>query len=171
MARHGVEKLAPEIEAPHLGDVRLGGVAGVGVTGGAEVEGDVELDAAAGDVGWVAGVADFVAEAEGLGEVEAAVHRAGGVGGEDRGGLATAADAVRLRGAGAPREAEFRGGAAGGFAGGQDDTGASAGFAQSGEIALDGGGRGETNLRGGEAGLGGRSEERRVGKECRSRWS
>ena len=46
MPRHIVEKLAPEIEAPHFGDVGLRGVAVIGVARRAEVERRVEFDAA-----------------------------------------------------------------------------------------------------------------------------
>ena len=64
MARHIVEELTPEIHAPNFGDVQLSGGGGVGVAGGAKVEGDVELDAALGDVGCVGGISQ---SAEGAG--------------------------------------------------------------------------------------------------------
>ena len=50
MAGHVVEEVPPELHAPHFRDILLRGVAGIGVAGGAEIERDVELDAALGDV-------------------------------------------------------------------------------------------------------------------------
>ena len=57
--RHFVQKLAPEIKAPHLRDVVLRRIRRVAVTGRAQVERDVELDAATGDVGGDVAVRDI----------------------------------------------------------------------------------------------------------------
>ena len=129
MPRHFVEEVAPEIEAPHLGDVLLRRVAGIGIARRAHVERDVELDAALRDVRRVVGIAQAVQriEADGFGQVESAVHGAGGVAGQHRvraaRGLLLDANRVGLGRAGARRgHAELRGHARGGGARGQDEA-------------------------------------------------
>ena len=93
VARHLVEELAPEVERPHLGDVGLRRVGVVRVARRAGVERGVELDAALLDAGRMIGVAETGQrpQPQGFGDVEAAVHGAGGVGGEDRDRVAPAA--------------------------------------------------------------------------------
>jgi len=51
VARHIVEKLAPEIEIPHLGNIVLSGRAVIRVARRADIERNVEFDPALGDVG------------------------------------------------------------------------------------------------------------------------
>ncbi len=116
MARQFVEEGAPEIEAPHLGNILLRGVARIGIARGAHIQRDVELDAAPRDVGRVVGIAQRVQriQADGFGEVEAAVHGARGVRGQHDvgapGGLLFDADGVGLRHVGfRRRNAELRG--------------------------------------------------------------
>ncbi len=96
MPRHFIQKLAPEVEAPHFADVLLRGVAVVGVTGGADVQRDVELDASAVDMGRVVGIGGRGerSQADGLGEVEAAVHGARRVAAQDDEGCAVLADGI-----------------------------------------------------------------------------
>ncbi len=104
VARHRIEERGPELALPHLGDVRLRGVGAVGVAGRAEIERDVELDAAPRDVGFLVGILQRVerAGANRLGDVQPAIHRASGIGPAHRDDAAPAlvlhANAVALSG-------------------------------------------------------------------------
>ena len=103
VTRHVVEELAPEVHAPHFRDVRLRRVGGVGVARRAQIERDVELDAALRDVRRVVGVLQRVerARANRLRDVQPAIHRAGGISPAHRDGAVCVvvlhADAVTLR--------------------------------------------------------------------------
>jgi len=85
IAGEAVDVVAPEGHVPDGGDVLLGGFAGVGVAGGAGVEGEVEFDAAGGEVRRLVGVGERVesAGADDFGGLEGAIHEAGGVVAED----------------------------------------------------------------------------------------
>jgi hypothetical protein len=76
--RHFIEELAPERLAPHLGDVRLEGVAVVRVTRCPQIERDIELDAALRDVWPLFVVRQTIerAQSDRLGDVQSAIHGA-----------------------------------------------------------------------------------------------
>jgi hypothetical protein len=88
VAGHIAEELPPKIQAPHFREVGLRGVAGIGVAGRAEIERDIEFDAALRDVRGVGGILERIqsAGADRFGEIEAAIHDAGGIAAVDRDG-------------------------------------------------------------------------------------
>ena len=104
VACHRVEELRPELALPHHGDVRLRGVGAVRVARRAQIERDVELDAALRDVRPVVGILQRVerARANRLRDIQPAIHRAGGIGPAHRDDAAATlllhTDAVALRG-------------------------------------------------------------------------
>ena len=106
IARHLVEELAPKLAAPHFGDIRLGRVAVVRVTRGAQVERDIELDAALRDVRLV--LAGFQsrerAQPDRLGHVQPAVEQPRAIRAHHAHRAAIAFDTVALRNALAPDE-------------------------------------------------------------------
>ena len=99
MSRHGVEVADPEIAFPHLGDIRLRRVRGVRVAWRAQIERDVELDAALLDVRLVLRAFERLecANANSLSDFEAAIHGSGLIRADDLDLVAVAFDAVALR--------------------------------------------------------------------------
>ncbi|OPZ23022.1 MAG: hypothetical protein BWZ10_00084 [candidate division BRC1 bacterium ADurb.BinA364] len=97
---HLVEHFAPEVHAPHFGDVFLGGVGIVRIARRAQIERDIEFDSALLDVRSALAFGQRVerAQADRLGDVESAIHRARGVGARDADRLRTGPlDPVSLR--------------------------------------------------------------------------
>lgn len=102
IARQRIEIVGPKCALPHFRDVGLRGVGGVAVARGAQIEREVELDAALRDVRLVVGVLQRVerTRANRLCDVQPAVHGARGIGGAHGDGAESAfllhADAVAL---------------------------------------------------------------------------
>ena len=81
MTRHFVNEFAPKIERPHFGNVRLGRIGIIGIARCADVQWNIELDTALGDVWRMYGVNHLFQALQpySLGNVQTAIHGTIGV--------------------------------------------------------------------------------------------